>query len=291
MSRPAQTVVTARDRGLFELLGRARWLSTAQIQRRFFPGKSLNAVNKRMRRLVRAQYLRRVRPTLMDQCYFRLTATGADRLRDDGGRSIGVPKRFPRQVSHFAAINDVRLWLDAQFARGAASFWAEWELKDLNRDRIVPDGVALLRLDSGTRRLAIEVDLATENSQFLVQKMKTYDELALRRELPFDAVLVTATGWPRLRSLISACYRAGLPAGALRLWFVELEQLAPGQLPGLIDLAAVSESDRLSRHSLQSLLDECPVGISCREDGQSSVSAGENGTSPFRVGRDYAGAE
>ncbi|MEO6325687.1 MAG: replication-relaxation family protein [Thermoanaerobaculia bacterium] len=47
----AESVITPRDRGILAALSRLRILSYGQIRRRFFPGKSIEAVGQRMRKL------------------------------------------------------------------------------------------------------------------------------------------------------------------------------------------------------------------------------------------------
>ncbi len=292
MNRAQHIAVTTRDLKLFEALVNARWLSTSQIQRRFFRTASLNAVNKRMRRLASGDLLRCVRPGLTEQCYFRLTSKSAERLRDNIGSDLEtIPNRFPKQIRHFEAINDVRLWFQDQFRDSLAGFWAEWEIKSLDRGPVVPDGVALVRVASGLRRLAIEVDLATENLQFLVKKMTTYEAMASTGELPFEAVVVTASGWPRTRSLISACYSAGMPTGMLRTWFGEHDQFLGNEALGFIDLSAVGDSNRLSRRPLESLLDDCHVGVSCGQDIAMGVTGDNNATCQPQASRGYVEAE
>ena len=50
--------LTERDRKILAKCALCRWLTTAQLQRLYFPAKSVNAVQKRLRKLADAGYLR-----------------------------------------------------------------------------------------------------------------------------------------------------------------------------------------------------------------------------------------
>src|SRR5689334_19176703 len=118
------TRITPRDDQILELLGRARWLTTDQLRAKFFPSKSANAVNKRMRILVDDGLLRSVRPGMTAQCWFRLGSAGVVRLENKGS-AVAVPRRLPVQLTHFKSTNDVRLSLESEIK--SCTFLAEWE--------------------------------------------------------------------------------------------------------------------------------------------------------------------
>src|SRR5207302_6999702 len=54
---------TERDKKLIVKCGLCRWLTTTQIHRLYFPGATVNAVQKRLRKLAEAGYLRTYRET------------------------------------------------------------------------------------------------------------------------------------------------------------------------------------------------------------------------------------
>src|ERR1039458_7292504 len=51
--------LTTRCKDLLRLLRAARWLSTGQVRRRFFPHATVSAARRRLRRLAAAGYLRK----------------------------------------------------------------------------------------------------------------------------------------------------------------------------------------------------------------------------------------
>jgi hypothetical protein len=199
--------ITPRDRALLGLLARARWLSTAQIQRRFFPGKSANAVNKRMRRLMQAGLLAGVRPQRTVEQWYRLARGAAVVLAID----LVLPRRLPAQLAHLSHINDVRSWFDVQAERGALprlTVVAEWEFKQPDsRWTVIPDALVVLDTAAGHLAMAIEVDSGTELPNLVADKLRRYGQLQPGDgRLGFAAVLIMASGWPRLRRLIQALY-------------------------------------------------------------------------------------
>lgn len=75
--KAARTVrITKRCLDLLRLLRSARWLTTTQIQRRFFAGATMDAVRKRLRKLVQAEYLVRAQPNRTHVAFFTLGRRG-----------------------------------------------------------------------------------------------------------------------------------------------------------------------------------------------------------------------
>lgn len=277
----SRSVVMPRDRELFDLLGRARWLSTSQVQRRFFAGRSANAVNKRLRKLVRAGFLRCVRPGMADEQWFRLGP--AAQIEAD------IPSRLPAHLEHFSGINDVRLWLENMRVREllpVGEFLAEWELKTVGQGwPVVPDGVVFTN-EQGVL-IAFEMDCSTENPRMLASKLRRYG--AAGRDI--EAVVIVATSWPRLRSITKVLLEEDA-AAAVRCLLTERTRLvqASAQAKVFVDVGALALGEGAELVSAEEFI-TCPVGISCREEGLDGVSACTEHTSRSHVLRDSATAE
>src|SRR5689334_22749332 len=106
------TRLTPRCRLLLNLLAQARWLSTSQIQTAFFPGRSADAVRKRLRKLTAAKILYRIQPHRMSEAYFGLGVQGKSALEQAGGAEIVLERRLPAHLAHLLGINDVRLAIE-----------------------------------------------------------------------------------------------------------------------------------------------------------------------------------
>src|ERR1044071_8978953 len=103
--------MTERDLKIFQKLNAAGWLTTEQIRNYFFPGKSTNAVSKRLRKLVAAGYLSLTRYNSTAPGLYRLSGRARLMLIEHtelSGNEITIPNQVPRKISHFIAINDLR---------------------------------------------------------------------------------------------------------------------------------------------------------------------------------------
>jgi DNA-binding PadR family transcriptional regulator len=101
--------LTERCTDLLKLLRAARWLTTAQIQRRFFSTATADAVRKRLRKLNVAGYVVAVRQDRMSQSMFRLGPQGRRLLETFVNEPIAFERKPPIQRLHFEAINDFRI--------------------------------------------------------------------------------------------------------------------------------------------------------------------------------------
>src|SRR5437773_1930263 len=156
--------LTNRCRDLLRLLRAARWLTTSQIHRRFFPTASLAAARKRLRTLERSKYIARYRPHWMAESLLTLGTDGKRMLEKHEGLTIAMQRRPPKQLEHCLGINDLRI--AAEKLPDLEYFFACWELADLNwRHRIVPD--ALMRI--GGRTYALEFDRGQEGLRFFLK--------------------------------------------------------------------------------------------------------------------------
>jgi hypothetical protein len=190
--------LTPRCLDLLKLLRTARWLTTAQIHRRFFPAATADAVRKRLRKLSAGRYLFAMRRDRMSQTIFTVGKEGKRILERLSGETIVVERKPPTQREHFLAINDLRI--AAELTGKLKFFYAAWELPGLGWNQaIIPD--CLVALDD--RIFAIEFDRGVEGVLFFVRtKMTAYqrgfDNIALA------AVLIVADRVPRMLSLAKA---------------------------------------------------------------------------------------
>ena len=243
--------LTVRDRELFNLLAKARWLSTSQVRRRFFPDVSANAVNKRLRKLTQAGYLYRVRPGLTAECFYRLAQKARGLCPD---QSIVLPRSLPVHLMHFTHINDVRLWLEAQVSQGLPlhEFWSECELKSVGQTwPVVPDGLAALALDGRVSLLAFEVDEGTEQPRLVLDKLIRYQA---QREVEFRVVVVFASSWARIRVLIKTLYGREWSGLTCLIGDIQRLQSLSVNSPALVDLNTLDEPDGPSLVSLSEML-------------------------------------
>ena len=226
--------------------------------------------------------------------YYRLTRTSAGRLaHDTGGSGPRVPRRFPIQWMHATRINDVRLWFERQPELGPPEFAAEWEFKELAyRTAVVPDGVVVLRADGEPGYLAVEVDCGTENPQMVARKVAAYRN-GTAHEMPrMCAVLIWAPGWRRLRSILAACYRAGLNEVFGECIFGDLDQLNSTRAGSseFVSLARLDDEGAAVTHRLVDLL-VSPVALSSPEETPAAVSQAGCVTCEAGADRQYAGRE
>ena len=190
--------LTPRCMELLKLLRAARWLTTSQIQRRFFPSASLDAVRKRLRKLTGHGYLTNARRDRMNEALFSVGLEGKRALEIAETDELTLERKLPIQLEHFTAINDLRI--AAELAGGLEYFFAAWELPGIGwRHAIIPDGVASFGKDT----FAIEFDRGVEGVQFFIRtKMRVY--LRGLDGFPLSAVLIVTDRFPRLLSLAKA---------------------------------------------------------------------------------------
>ena len=187
--------LTKRCLDLFKLLRAARWLTTAQIHRRFFRTASLDAARKRLRKLTEAGHLVVVRQNRLSECWFTLGKEGKRILEADLGGEISLERALPKQCEHLLGINDVRI--AAELASKLSYFFACWELPGLGWDHVViPDAVFSL----GGKNVVLEYDRGFENTQFFVTtKMAAYRQGL--SGLPLSKILVASDSPARLNAL------------------------------------------------------------------------------------------
>src|SRR6266404_1408161 len=97
---------TERDKSLIVKCGLCRWLTTTQIQRLYFPQATANAVQKRLRKLTEAGYLRTHREGLLSEALHSPGPKGKVILEEKGLTCTGG-NDVSRQIPHLAGVNDI----------------------------------------------------------------------------------------------------------------------------------------------------------------------------------------
>jgi hypothetical protein len=183
--------LTERDRKLLAKCALSRWLTTTQLARLYFPTASVNAVQKRLRKLADAGYLRTHREHPTAEIIHALGPKGKP-LVEELGIAASLPGEVPKQVEHLIGINEVRVAVETGGA-GVRYFFAHWQLADLGwTAAVIPDAVFAFT-GEGRENLVLEYDRGTEPLGVLVRKLEFYD--AGIEGFPIAiAVLVTETG-------------------------------------------------------------------------------------------------
>jgi hypothetical protein len=202
----SSVVLTHRDIQLFSKLNAAGWLTTHQIGTRFFPGKSINAVSKRLRKLVSVNYLGIARHNSTECALYRLAGQGKLALiehLDWETEEIHIPTQIPRKLKHFNTVNDLRFrfeQLQGELGANLNYFFSEREfglyrqhigkapnliLQLFKSCGIIPDAFARIRISNNGMELdldtALEFDGGTEHANFFGRtKVQQYAMLFAR---------------------------------------------------------------------------------------------------------------
>jgi hypothetical protein len=177
---------TERDKKLIMKCGLCRWLTTTQIQRLYFPGATVNAVQKRLRKLGEEGYLRTHREGILSEA---LHAAGpkARALFEENGLEYVGGNDISRQIEHLVGVNDIRISVETGTVP-AAYFFAHWQFVRLGwKHPVIPDAVFAMRAP-GLRNFVVEYDRATESLSVLVAKLRTYQEGL--RGFSFEAAVI-----------------------------------------------------------------------------------------------------
>src|SRR5437867_2490733 len=186
--------LTKRCFDLLKLLRAARWLTTGQVRRRFFPGATADAARKRLRKLTDAQYLVMYREHRMAEALFTLGRLAKRALEKRGAEEITLERKPPKQWEHFCAINDVRI--AAELSGKLSYFFACWELSSLNWPHaIIPDAI----FSAGDKTFAMEIDRGVEGIRFLSgpRSPRIKGDSTAFRFLPFSSWPTGRREWSR----------------------------------------------------------------------------------------------
>ncbi len=166
--------VTSRDERILGKCAICRWLTTTQIQHIYFPEASLNAVQKRLRKLTDAGYLRTHRQNPMAEAIYSVGPKGKP-LVEERGVEVAVAGETPKQIEHFTGINSIRIAFETS-SLPLAYFFAHWQMANLGwAFPAIPDAVAGMRATE-RQRLLIEYDRGTEPLKTILEKLRAYNQ-------------------------------------------------------------------------------------------------------------------
>jgi len=186
--------LTERDLRMLAKCALCRWLTTDQLKLLYFPEATLNAVQKRLRKLAEAGYLRSYREHPTAEAIHAVGPKGKLLVEE---RGLAVPRavEVPKQLHHLLGVNAVRIAVETGEAQ-VAYFFAYWELADLGwAHPVIPDAVFAVRATE-KRTFLVEYDRGTETQEGLLQKVRSYDQGL--PGFPFEAVLVITERTRRL---------------------------------------------------------------------------------------------
>jgi hypothetical protein len=188
---------TERDKKLIVKCGLCRWLTTTQVQRLYFPRATVNAVQKRLRKLADGGFLRTHRESILSETLHAAGPKSKVLFEENGLEYIGG-NDVSRQVEHLVGVNDIRIAVETGTVP-VAYFFAHWQLANVGwTHAVIPDAILGVRAP-GLRNFAVEYDRATEGLSVLVTKLQTYQE-----GLPgfsFEAVVIITERDRRMDSL------------------------------------------------------------------------------------------
>jgi hypothetical protein len=175
--------LTARDHWILEALAKMRFLTTSQLARLYFNGSRWSA-NKRLRKLLDGDQLKVWVRNLSEENVYSITRYGLSVIENGNVTSpleTKIPYGLDGNLEHLLAINDVRtsLALDLPEANGEILWWrSDWELRVHGRERIIPDGLFLIKWQGlKEQAYALEVDNNTRSSRNFVKKILAYASL------------------------------------------------------------------------------------------------------------------
>lgn len=174
-------VLTKRDLELFQALASYAIFTTRQIAEKYFTGARTTTVLRRLRKLERAFYIRRITGLETGEVAWSLTPKGAE----EAGCNT-FKRHFRRDVlDHDLKLTSLRLLLEG---KGIAHSWIpEHEIRAIvarkhgiraMRERIVPDGIMGIEAGGCKESVAIELELSFKNRDRYLKTFRQYREKA-----------------------------------------------------------------------------------------------------------------
>jgi Replication-relaxation len=197
---------TERDRKLIAKCALCKWLTTTQIQRLYFRDATLNAVQKRLRKLAEDGYLRTHREGMLSETLHAPGPKG-NAVVEERGLAFTGANEVPRQAGHLVGINDVRIAVETGTVP-VAYFFAHWQFASFGwRHPVIPDAVFAVRAPS-LRTFVLEFDRATEGTAALLTKLRAYEEGL--PGFPFEAVVLVTERDRRMDALKREAQKRGI---------------------------------------------------------------------------------
>ena len=212
--------LTDRDLRLLVKCAICRWLTTGQIQRLYFPKATLNAVQKRLRKLSDAGYLRSYREHPTGEAVHALGPKGKPLVEEKGVETM-VASEIPQQLPHLLGVNDIRIAVETSAVQ-VAYFFSYWQLSDVGWNHgVIPDAVFAVRAPE-RRTFVVEYDRSTETLAKLLLKLRSYDRGLTG--FPIEAVLIVTERTRRFDLLSRVVRRTHLSLSVLALTLADLNQ-------------------------------------------------------------------
>jgi hypothetical protein len=212
--------LTDRDLRLLVKCAICRWLTTGQIQRLYFPKATLNAVQKRLRKLSDAGYLRSYREHPTAEAVHALGPKGKP-LVEEKGMEATVSAEVPQQIDHLLGVNEIRIAVETSAAQ-VAYFFTYWQLANIGWSHaVIPDAVFAVRAPE-RRTFVIEYDRSTETLTKLLQKLRSYDTGLTG--FPFEAVLIVTERIRQVELLSRELRRANLSLSVLAVSLTDINR-------------------------------------------------------------------
>jgi Replication-relaxation len=186
--------LTDRDRRMLAKCAVCRWLTTDALRRLYFPEATLNAVQKRLRKLAEAGYLWSYREHPTAEAIHALGPEGKP-IVEEKGIEVALQGEVPKQVEHLLGVNEVRIAVETGSVP-VVYFFSAAELRGVGwTHAVIPDAVFAVQA-SERRTFFVEYDRSTETLEKLVQKLLWYGRGI--DGFPFEAVLVITERTRRL---------------------------------------------------------------------------------------------
>jgi len=221
-----------RDLWLLEGLAKMRFLTTRQLGKLYFNGSRWYP-NKRLRRLLDAGLVKAWVRNLAEENVYSITRSGFAAIENGNATSrpkIKIPYGLDENLPHLLAINAVRASLAVTLpdANGEIVWWrSDWELRSHGRERIIPDGLFLVKWHGVKEQAyALEVDNNTRSTRNFLKKILAYDGLQSKAGKIYgiaDAIILVSAADPKWLER----YRASIKQLRLdrRIWFAPVEQI------------------------------------------------------------------
>jgi hypothetical protein len=210
--------LTERDRQLVAKCAICRWLTTTQLKRLYFPTASLSAVQKRLRKLADAGYMRSHREHPTSEIIHAVGPKGKP-LAEEAGCKVVMAAEVPKQIEHLVGINEVRIAAETCGIE-VRYFFAHWQLADLGwTEPVIPDAVFAFR-HGENKMLALEYDRGTETLEVLLRKLAFYENGI--QGCPLGAIVIATETDRRIDVLARAMKERALSQRVLSIPLMEI---------------------------------------------------------------------
>jgi len=212
--------LTDRDVRMLVKCGICRWLTTDQLKRLYFPETTLNAVQKRLRKLADEGYLRSHREHPTAEAIHALGPKGKP-LVEQKGIEVTLQTEIPHQLTHLLGVNELRAALETSTAQ-IAWFFSYQDLVGLGWTYpVIPDAVFAIRTTE-RHTFLVEYDRNTETLRKLFEKLEWYDKGLM--EFPVEAVLILTERTRQLDVLARGLRRKNISLTVLASTLEELRE-------------------------------------------------------------------